>query len=147
MIKKIFILTFLLIFTMACSKTNLYSLKTDLLHKENVEKLINELNWENKDLKEIKIKEEKITIIFDNDKEYSQINLKSYVVNSIYLMILTNAEEISCENKIGSFFGINKKIADMFLSTQYNKSLDDIRNSEEEFHKLEKFMKNLKVDS
>lgn len=147
MIKKIFILTFLLIFTMACSKTNLYSLKTDLLHKENVEKLINELNWENNDLKEIKIKEEKITIIFDNDKEYSQINLKSYVVNSIYLMILTNAEEISCENKIGSFFGINKKIADMFLSTQYNKSLDDIRNSEEEFHKLEKFMKNLKVDS
>ncbi|MEF3318503.1 hypothetical protein [Peptoniphilus grossensis] len=147
MIKKIFILTFLLIFTMACSKTNLYSLKTDLLHKENVEKLINELNWENKDLKEIKIKEEKITIIFDNDKEYSQINLKSYVVNSFYLMILTNAEEISCENKIGSFFGINKKIADMFLSTQYNKSLDDIRNSEEEFHKLEKFMKNLKVDS
>ncbi|MDD7352704.1 MAG: hypothetical protein PUG84_04500 [Peptoniphilaceae bacterium] len=62
-------------------------------------------------------------------------------------MILTNAEEISCENKIGSFFGINKKIADMFLSTQYNTSLDDIRNSEEEFHKLEKFMKNLKVDS
>ena len=147
MIKKIFILTFLLIFTMACSKTNLYSLKTDLLHKENVEKLINELNWENKDLKEIKIKEEKITIIFDNDKEYSQINLKSYVVNSFYLMILTNAKEISCENKIGSFFGINKKIADMFLSAQYNKSLDDIRNSEEEFHKLEKFMKNLKVDS
>lgn len=147
MIKKIFILTFLLVFTIACSKTNLYSLKTDLLHKENVEKLINELNWENKDLKEIKIKEEKITIIFDNDKEYSQINLKSYVVNSFYLMILTNAKEISCENKIGSFFGINKKIADMFLSTQYNKSLDDIRNSEEEFHKLEKFMKNLKVDS
>lgn len=147
MTKKVLILTFILIFTMACSKTNLYSLKTDLSHKENVEKLINELNWENKDLKEIKIKEEKITIIFDNDKEYSQINLKSYVVNSIYLMILTNAEEISCENKIGSFFGINKKIADMFLSTQYNTSLDDIRNSEEEFHKLEKFMKNLKVDS
>lgn len=147
MIKKIFILTFLLVFTIACSKTNLYSLKTDLLHKENVEKLINELNWENKDLKEIKIKEEKITIIFDNDKEYSQINLKSYVVNSFYLMILTNAKEISCENKIGSFFGINKKIADMFLSAQYNKSLDDIRNSEEEFHKFEKFMKNLKVDS
>ncbi|MCI5642634.1 MAG: hypothetical protein MR285_00845, partial [Peptoniphilus sp.] len=142
MTKKVLILTFILIFTMACSKTNLYSLKTDLSHKENVEKLINELNWENKDLKEIKIKEEKITIIFDNDKEYSQINLKSYVVNSIYLMILTNAEEISCENKIGSFFGINKKIADMFLSTQYNTSLDDIRNSEEEFHKLEKFMKN-----
>lgn len=147
MTKKIFILTFLLVFTIACSKTNLYSLKTDLLHKENVEKLINELNWENKDLKEIKIKEEKITIIFDNDKEYSQINLKSYVVNSFYLMILTNAKEISCENKIGSFFGINKKIADMFLSAQYNKSLDDIRNSEEEFHKFEKFMKNLKVDS
>lgn len=147
MIKKIFILTFLLVFTIACSKTNLYSLKTDLLHKENVEKLINELNWENKDLKEIKIKEEKITIIFDNDKEYSQINLKSYVVNSFYLMILTNAKEISCENKIGSFFGINKKIADMFLYAQYNKSLDDIRNSEEEFHKFEKFMKNLKVDS
>lgn len=147
MTKKVLILTFILIFTVACSKTNLYSLKTDLSHKENVEKLVNELNWESKDLKEIKIKEEKITIIFDNDKEYSQINLKSYVVNSIYLMILTNAEEISCENKIGSFFGINKKIADMFLSTQYNTSLDDIRNSEEEFHKLEKFMKNLKVDS
>lgn len=147
MTKKVLILTFILIFTMACSKTNLYYLKTDLSHKENVEKLVNELNWENKDLKEININKETITIIFDNDKEYSQINLKSYVVNSIYLMILTNAEEISCENKIGSFFGINKKIADMFLSTQYNTSLDDIRNSEEEFHKLEKFMKNLKVDS
>lgn len=147
MTKKVLILTFILIFTMACSKTNLYSLKTDLSHKENVEKLVNELNWENKDLKEININKETITIIFDNDEDYSKINLKPYVVNSIYLMILTNAEEISCENKIGSFFGINKKIADMFLSTQYNTSLDDIRNSEEEFHKLEKFMKNLKVDS
>lgn len=147
MTKKVLILTFILIFTMACSKTNLYSLKTDLSHKENVEKLVNELNWESKDLKEININKETITIIFDNDEDYSKVNLKPYVVNGIYLLSLTNADDINFKNKTGSFFGINKKIADMFLSTQYNTSLDDIRNSEEEFHKLEKFMKNLKVDS
>ena len=147
MTKKVLILTFILIFAMACSKANLYSLKTDLSHEENVEKLINQLDWENKDSYKIEIKDKTITIIFDNNIDYFNANLKPYFVNGVYLLILTNADDINFENKRGSFFGIDKKIANVFLSAQCNKSLDDIKNSEEEFHKLEKFMKNLKVDS
>lgn len=147
MTKKVLILTFILIFTMACSKTNLYSLKTDLSRKENVEKLINQLDWENKDPYKIEIKDKTITITFDNNIDYFNANLKPYFVNGIYLLSLTNADDINFKNKTGSFFCIDKKMANELLSAQCNKSLDDIKNSEEEFHKLEKFMKNLKVDS
>lgn len=147
MTKKVLILTFILIFTMACSETNLYSLKTDLSHKENVEKIINQLDWDNKDSYKIEIKDKTINITFDNNIDYFNTNMKPYVVNGIYLMSLTNANNINFKNKTGLLFAIDKEMANEILSAQCNKSLDDIKNSEEEFHKLEKFMKNLKVNS
>ncbi|MBU5668216.1 hypothetical protein KQI68_00025 [Peptoniphilus sp. MSJ-1] len=146
MIKKVLILTFILIFTTSCSKANLYSLKTDLSHKEKVEKLINQLDWENKDPYKIEIKDKTITIIFDNDEDYYKMNLKPYFVNSFYLLILTDAREINYKNNVGTIFSFDDYLANEFLSYQTKKSIDDYKNSEEEFHKLEKFMKNLKVN-
>lgn len=75
------------------------------------------------------------------------MDLKPQVVNGIYLLILTDANEINYFDKNGEYFSIDRAIVDEILTKVYSKSIADYKNDEKEFKKLEKKLKDFKVES
>lgn len=147
-VKKIVcILLLLIIFTTACANKNLYQLKTDLSDKEGVHKIISQMDWDGDKVKEFEVQGENIAITMSKDYEdYDLKNSKSFVVNAINLIILTGAQNVDYLYDENLFFSIDYEIVDMILNTNYNKSIEDYKNNEEEFKKLQEYLKGFQVN-
>ncbi|WP_394273925.1 hypothetical protein, partial [Peptoniphilus lacydonensis] len=142
-VKKIVcILLLLIIFTTACANKNLYQLKTDLSDKEGVHKIISQMDWDGDKVKEFEVQGENIAITMSKDYEdYDLKNSKSFVVNAINLIILTGAQNVDYLYDENLFFSIDYEIVDMIINTKSKKSVEYYRNDEEEFKKLQKYLK------
>ncbi|WP_273497725.1 hypothetical protein [Peptoniphilus rhinitidis] len=147
-VKKIVCILLLLItFTTACANKNLYQLKTDLSDKEGVHKIISQMDWDGDKVKEFEVQGENIAITMSKDYEdYDLKNSKSFVVNAINLIILTGAQNVDYLYDENLFFSIDYEIVDMILNTNYNKSIEDYKNNEEEFKKLQEYLKGFQVN-
>ncbi|MDU5376926.1 hypothetical protein [Peptoniphilus lacydonensis] len=146
-VKKIVcILLLLIIFTTACGNKNLYQLKTDLSDKEGVHKIISQMDWDGDKVKEFEVQGENIAITMSKDYEdYDLKNSKSFVVNAINLIILTGAQNVDYLYDENLFFSIDYEIVDMIINTKSKKSVEYYRNDEEEFKKLQKYLKVFQV--
>jgi len=146
-VKKIVcILLLLIIFTTACANKNLYQLKTDLSDKEGVHKIISQMDWDGDKVKEFEVQGENIAITMSKDYEdYDLKNSKSFVVNAINLIILTGAQNVDYLYDENLFFSIDYEIVDMIINTKSKKSVEYYRNDEEEFKKLQKYLKVFQV--
>lgn len=146
-VKKIVcILLLLIIFTTACGNKNLYQLKTDLSDKEGVHKIISQMDWDGDKVKEFEVQGENIAITMPKDYEdYDLKNSKSFVVNAINLIILTGAQNVDYLYDENLFFSIDYEIVDMIINTKSKKSVEYYRNDEEEFKKLQKYLKVFQV--
>ena len=146
-VKKIVcILLLLIIFTTACGNKNLYQLKTDLSDKEGVHKIISQMGWDGDKVKEFEVQGENIAITMSKDYEdYDLKNSKSFVVNAINLIILTGAQRVDYLYDENLFFSIDYEIVDMIINTKSKKSVEYYRNDEEEFKKLQKYLKVFQV--
>lgn len=146
-VKKIVcILLLLIIFTTACANKNLYQLKTDLSDKEGVHKIISQMDWDGDKVKEFEVQGKNIAIIMSKDYEdYDLKNSKSFVVNAINLIILTGAQNVDYLYDENLFFSIDYEIVDMIINTKSKKSVEYYRNDEEEFKKLQKYLKVFQV--
>lgn len=148
-VKKIVcILLLLIIFTTACANKNLYQLKTDLSDKEGVHKIISQMDWDGDKVKEFEVKGKNIAITMSKDYEdYDLKNAKNFVVNAINLIILTDAQDIDyIYNDEKLLLYIDYEMVDMILNTNYNKSIEDYKNNEEEFKKLQEYLKGFQVN-
>lgn len=147
-VKKIVcILLLLIIFTTACANKNLYQLKTDLSDKEGVHKIISQMDWDGDKVKEFEVQGENIAITMSKDYEdYDLKNSKSFVVNAINLIILTGAQNVDYLYDENLFFSIDYEIVDMIINTKSKKSVEYYRNDEEEFKKLQKYLKGFQVN-
>ncbi|MBS6610695.1 MAG: hypothetical protein KH288_03915 [Peptoniphilus harei] len=147
-VKKIVcILLLLIIFTTACANKNLYQLKTDLSDKEGVHKIISQMDWDGDKVKEFEVQGENIAITMSKDYEdYDLKNSKSFVVNAINLIILTGAQNVDYLYDENLFFSIDYEIVDMIINTKSKKSVEYYRNDEEEFKKLQKYLKVFQVE-
>ncbi|MDU1954339.1 MAG: hypothetical protein E7E99_01980 [Peptoniphilus lacydonensis] len=146
-VKKIVcILLLLIIFTTACANKNLYQLKTDLSDKEGVHKIISQMDWDGDKVKEFEVQGKNIAITMSKDYEdYDLKNSKSFVVNAINLIILTGAQNVDYLYDENLFFSIDYEIVDMIINTKSKKSVEYYRNDEEEFKKLQKYLKVFQV--
>ena len=136
----------LIIFTTACGNKNLYQLKTDLSDKEGVHKIISQMDWDGDKVKEFEVQGENIAITMSKDYEdYDLKNSKSFVVNAINLIILTGAQNVDYLYDENLFFSIDYEIVDMIINTKSKKSVEYYRNDEEEFKKLQKYLKVFQV--
>ncbi|MDU1042896.1 hypothetical protein [Peptoniphilus rhinitidis] len=146
-VKKIVcILLLLIIFTTACANKNLYQLKTDLSDKEGVHKIISQMDWDGDKVKEFEVRGKNIAITMSKDYEdYDLKNSKSFVVNAINLIILTGAQNVDYLYDENLFFSIDYEIVDMIINTKSKKSVEYYRNDEEEFKKLQKYLKVFQV--
>ncbi|MDU7302860.1 MAG: hypothetical protein E7L45_06070 [Peptoniphilus lacydonensis] len=132
----------------ACGNRNLYSMKTDVSDLKGVEKIVNNLNWEKEKIKKVSVEDKNIKIYAKGEsKDFYEMDLKPQVVNGIYLLILTDANEINYFDKNGEYFSIDRAIVDEILTKVYSKSIADYKNDEKEFKKLEKKLKDFKVES
>lgn len=147
-VKKIVCILLLLItFTTACANRNLYQLKTNLSDREGVENIISQMDWDGDKVKEFEVQGENIAITMSKDYEdYDLKNSKSFVVNAINLIILTGAQNVDYLYDENLFFSIDYEIVDMILNTNYNKSIEDYKNNEEEFKKLQEYLKGFQVN-
>ena len=147
-VKKIVcILLLLIIFTTACANKNLYQLKTDLSDKEGVHKIISQMDWDGDKVKEFEVQGKNIAITMSKDYEdYDLKNSKSFVVNAINLIILTGAQNVDYLYDENLFFSIDYEIVDMIINTKSKKSVEYYRNDEEEFKKLQKYLKVFQVE-
>ncbi|MET3616890.1 hypothetical protein ABID14_000515 [Peptoniphilus olsenii] len=147
-VKRIMCILFLLItFTTACTNKNLYQLKTDLSDKEGVYKIISQMDWDGDKVKEFKVKDKNIAITMSKDYEdYDLKNSKSFIVNAINLIILTGAQNVDYLYDENLFFSIDYEIADMIINTNFKKSVEYYRNDEEEFRKLQEYLKGFQVE-
>ena len=146
-VKKIVcIMLILIIFTTACANKNLYQLKTDLSDKEGVHKIISQMDWDGDKVKEFEVRGKNIAITMSKDYEdYDLKNSKSFVVNAINLIILTGAQNVDYLYDENLFFSIDYEIVDMIINTKSKKSVEYYRNDEEEFKKLQKYLKVFQV--
>ena len=147
-VKKIVcILLLLIIFTTACANKNLYQLKTDLSDKEGVHKIISQMDWDGDKVKDFEVKGKNIAITMSKDYEdYDLKNAKNFVVNAINLIILTDAQNVDYLYDENLFFSIDYEIVDMIINTKSKKSVEYYRNDEEEFKKLQKYLKGFQVN-
>lgn len=144
--KLIIILLFFLIIFTSCKRNDIYSLKTDLDNYEKVEELVKKLDWREDKICDVKIKDKNIKIYFENAKtDIHKENYKPYLVNGIYLLILTNADEILYYSSDENFFTVDTEIAEIILDANFKKSLNDYKNSKEDFNNLRKGLKNYRV--
>ena len=147
-VKKIVCILLLLItFTTACANKNLYQLKTNLSDREGVENIISQMDWDGDKVKDFEVKGKNIAITMSKDYEdYDLKNSKSFVVNAINLIILTGAQNVDYLYDENLFFSIDYEMVDMILNTNYNKSIEDYKNNEEEFKKLQEYLKGFQVN-
>lgn len=147
-VKKIVCILLLLItFTTACANRNLYQLKTNLSDREGVENIISQMDWDGDKVKDFEVKGKNIAITMSKDYEdYDLKNAKNFVVNAINLIILTDAQNVDYLYDENLFFSIDYEIVDMILNTNYNKSIEDYKNNEEEFKKLQEYLKGFQVN-
>ena len=147
-VKKIVCILLLLItFTTACANRNLYQLKTNLSDREGVENIISQMDWDGDKVKDFEVKGKNIAITMSKDYEdYDLKNSKSFVVNAINLIILTGAQNVDYLYDENLFFSIDYEIVDMIINTKSKKSVEYYRNDEEEFKKLQKYLKGFQVN-
>lgn len=147
-VKKIVCILLLLItFTTACANRNLYQLKTNLSDREGVENIISQMDWDGDKVKEFEVQGKNIAITMSKDYEdYDLKNSKSFVVNAINLIILTGAQNVDYLYDENLFFSIDYEIVDMIINTKSKKSVEYYRNDEEEFKKLQKYLKGFQVN-
>ena len=148
-VKKIVCILLLLItFTTACANRNLYQLKTNLSDREGVENIISQMDWDGDKVKDFEVKGKNIAITMSKDYEYYDLkNAKNFVVNAINLIILTDAQDIDyIYNDEKLLLYIDYEMVDMILNTNYNKSIEDYKNNEEEFKKLQEYLKGFQVN-
>jgi hypothetical protein len=80
-------------------------------------------------------------------EDYDLKNAKNFVVNAINLIILTDAQDIDyIYNDEKLLLYIDYEMVDMILNTNYNKSIEDYKNNEEEFKKLQEYLKGFQVN-
>ncbi|WP_010242688.1 hypothetical protein [Peptoniphilus rhinitidis] len=148
-VKKIVCILLLLItFTTACANRNLYQLKTNLSDREGVENIISQMDWDGDKVKDFEVQGKNIAITMSKDYEdYDLKNAKNFVVNAINLIILTDAQDIDyIYNDEKLLLYIDYEMVDMILNTNYNKSIEDYKNNEEEFKKLQEYLKGFQVN-
>ncbi|MDU2115069.1 MAG: hypothetical protein E7L45_04715 [Peptoniphilus lacydonensis] len=147
-VKKIVCILLLLItFTTACANRNLYQLKTNLSDREGVENIISQMDWDGDKVKDFEVKGKNIAITMSKDYEdYDLKNAKNFVVNAINLIILTDAQNVDYLYDENLFFSIDYEIVDMIINTKSKKSVEYYRNDEEEFKKLQKYLKGFQVN-
>ena len=147
-VKKIVCILLLLItFTTACANRNLYQLKTNLSDREGVENIISQMYWDGDKVKDFEVKGKNIAITMSKDYEdYDLKNAKNFVVNAINLIILTDAQNVDYLYDENLFFSIDYEIVDMIINTKSKKSVEYYRNDEEEFKKLQKYLKGFQVN-
>lgn len=147
-VKKIVCILLLLItFTTACANRNLYQLKTNLSDREGVENIISQMDWDGDKVKDFEVKGKNIAITMSKDYEdYDLKNAKNFVVNAINLIILTGAQNVDYLYDENLFFSIDYEIVDMIINTKSKKSVEYYRNDEEEFKKLQKYLKGFQVN-
>lgn len=147
-VKKIVCILLLLItFTTACANRNLYQLKTNLSDREGVENIISQMDWDGDKVKDFEVKGKNIAITMSKDYEdYDLKNSKSFVVNAINLIILTGAQNVDYLYDENLFFSIDYEIVDMIINTKSKKSVEDYKNNEEEFKKLQEYLKGFQVN-
>ena len=147
-VKKIVCILLLLItFTTACANRNLYQLKTNLSDREGVENIISQMDWDGDKVKDFEVKGKNIAITMSKDYEdYDLKNAKNFVVNAINLIILTDAQNVDYLYDENLFFSIDYEIVDMIINTKSKKSVEYYRNDEEEFKKLQKYLKVFQVE-
>lgn len=147
-VKKIVCILLLLItFTTACANRNLYQLKTNLSDREGVENIISQMDWDGDKVKDFEVKGKNIAITMSKDYEdYDLKNAKNFVANAINLIILTDAQNVDYLYDENLFFSIDYEIVDMIINTKSKKSVEYYRNDEEEFKKLQKYLKGFQVN-
>lgn len=150
--KKIVCIFLLLItFTTACANKDLYGLKTDLSDEEGVRNIISQMDWDTDKVKKVEIEGKNIAITMTkNYADYDLRNSKSFLVNAINLIVLTGAQNVDYlyndtnSNDI-SFFSIDYEVVDIIIDTRFKESVEHFRNNEEEFKKLQDYLKDYKV--
>ena len=105
------------------------------------------MDWDGDKVKEFEVQGENIAITMSKDYEdYDLKNSKSFVVNAINLIILTGAQNVDYLYDENLFFSIDYEIVDMIINTKSKKSVEYYRNDEEEFKKLQKYLKVFQVE-
>lgn len=150
--KIVCIFLLLITFTTACANKNLYELKTDLSDEEGVERLISQMDWDGDKVKKVEIDGENIEITMTKDyADYDLTNAKSFLVNAINLIVLTGAQNVDylyndTNGNDTSFFSIDYEVVDIIIDTRFKESVEHFSNNEEEFKKLQDYLKDYKVE-
>ncbi|MDO5725695.1 MAG: hypothetical protein Q4P29_05250 [Tissierellia bacterium] len=146
--KKFSLLLFLIfiLFFSACDKeTNLYDLKTNLTNEDKVLKIIETLNWSHLEFKDFEIEDKDLIIFFEGENDLKR-DPKAVFANSVLLNILIeDLENLSLYND-ELIFGIDTEGTEMILEINFDKNIEDYRNSKDELNKLPKKLNKIKIE-
>ncbi len=143
MILSLSILAFLIFYN---SEKTLYDSKTDIFKKDDAFKIIDRLDWKEFTIEETATDGNEILIKFaDDEPDFKEEDLKTLIVNGIYVLILVEYCDIISYGYDNPSMSVDVETANMILKTNYNKTVDDYRASKEDFNNLLEELPNIEI--